>query len=294
MTPVERRSTKYAEVKRVLFYTLWGNVLVAGLKLVVGFTSQSLAMVADGYHSLLDSSSNIVGFVAIHFADKPPDADHQYGHRKYETVSAMAISFGLFAAAWHIGSDAVARLLHPVTPNIGVLNFAVMIGTIAVNILVSTYERRRGEALKSELLISDAQHTNSDIYASLTVLLSLIASRLGYPLIDTLASLVIAAIVLRVGYGIVSHGLGIISDMVVIDPMRIEQVLKGMKGVQGCSAIRTRGPEDAIYMDLTILVAPTTPLNVAHELADDVEGRLREAFPGVVDIVVHMEPAPHA
>src|ERR1044072_7761418 len=102
MDPSAAHPSRHAEIRRVLLLTLALNWAVAAAKLAIGHLSQSLATVPDGSHSLLDGSSNIVGLVAIHFAYKPADEDHQYGHRKFETVSAMAISLGLFLAAWRL------------------------------------------------------------------------------------------------------------------------------------------------------------------------------------------------
>jgi cation diffusion facilitator family transporter len=179
-----------------------------------------------------------------------------------------------------------------VEPRVGVVNFAVMGGTLLVNLAVSGYERRKGRELRSALLLSDAAHTRTDVYATITVMISLVAARLGYPVLDVVASVVIAAIIVRVGYQIVRKGLGVISDMSVIDPEEVTAELKALPGVQGCRSVRSRGPEDHVFMDLTILVAPQTPLVEAHGLADKVENYIRTRFPGVVDVVIHMEPGP--
>jgi cation diffusion facilitator family transporter len=281
---------KHRDIRRVLLVTLALNWLVAAAKLVIGLTSQSLAMVADGFHSLIDGSSNVVGLVAIYFAYKPADADHQYGHRKYEVISAMAISVGLFAVAWRILSEGLTRLSHPIVPDIGPLNFAVMIATLAVNIGVSTYEKREGQRLKSQFLLSDAAHTRSDVYASLSVIGSLVAAHLGYAVIDVLASLAIATIIVRVGYRIVLDGLGIISDQLVLEPAAVGPVVLAVDGVRGCDRIRTRGTEDHVFMDLVCYVPGAMTMRDAHQLADRIEARIREEFPQVKDIVVHLEP----
>ena len=281
---------KYRDVRRVLVVTLFLNWLVAAAKLFIGQTTHTLAMVADGYHSLLDGSSNVVGLVAIFFAYKPADDDHQYGHRKYETVSAMAISIALFGAAYRILSEAVHRMGNPVEPEVGVVNFAVMIVTIAVNLGVSTYERREGERLKSQLLVSDAAHTSSDVYASLAVIASLIAARLGFGALDIVFSVVIAVIILRIGYRIVRQGLSVISDQIMLDPHEVETMVASIAGVLGCARVRTRGTEDHVFMDLVCFVPGEMTMRDAHRLADHIEERIQEAFPAVRDIVVHLEP----
>ena len=162
--------------------------------------------------------------------------------------------------------------------------------TLMVNVGVSRYERREGRRLKSQILISDAAHTRSDVFASSAVIFSLIAARLGWYSIDILASLVIAGIIVAIGYRIVSQNLGVIADAIVIDPGRIEGLLKSMDGVSGCGRIRTRGPEDHVFMDLVCFVPGSLTLREAHELADRIEHRIQAEYPEVQDIVVHLEP----
>jgi cation diffusion facilitator family transporter len=291
MDPLPAHVRRQREVRRVLLVTLVLNVAVAVAKLVIGTLSRSLAMVADGYHSLLDGSSNIVGLVAIHFAHKPPDEDHQYGHRKFETVSAMAISVSLFAAAFRILSDVYHRLGTTVTPSIGVASFAVMLGTIAVNVGVSTYEAREGRRLHSSFLLSDSAHTGSDVYASIAVLVSLLAARLGIMWVDVIASIGIAIVIVRTGYHIVLAGMRVIADQIVLDPKKVEETVRSIEGVRSCARIRTRGTEDHVFMDLVVYVPGDLTLNDAHALADRIEGRIQQAYPEVKDIVVHLEPA---
>jgi len=281
---------KYSDIRRVLAITLVLNLAVAIGKLVVGHMSSTLSMVADGYHSLLDASSNVLGFVAIYFAYKPADEDHQYGHRKYETLSAMAISVALFAAAYRILAEAYDRLYDPVTPQVGILNFVVMIATLMVNVGVSRYEQREGERLKSQILVSDAAHTRSDVFASSAVLISLVAARIGWYSVDTVASIVIAGIIIRIGYRIVSENLGVIADAIVIEPGEVEAIVATIDGVRGCGRIRTRGTLDHVFMDLVCYVTGSITLREAHELADRIENRVQREFPDVKDIVVHLEP----
>jgi cation diffusion facilitator family transporter len=283
---------RFADIQRVLVVTLALNWLVAIAKLLVGYLTHTLSMVADGYHSLIDGSSNVIGLVAIHFAAKPPDADHQYGHHKYETVSATAIGVALFAAAWRIGSDALERTTSDtVVPRVGVVNFAVMALTLAVNLAVSAYERRAGERLRSPLLLSDAAHTRSDVFASSTVIVALVATWLGYPWIDVLASLAIAVIIVAIGWRIVRGGVQVMADQMAIDPDRISALVLAVEGVEGCDRIRSRGTEAHVFVDLTCYVSADMTMSRAHELADRIEARIHAAFPQVEDTVVHLEPA---
>ena len=156
-------------VRRVLWITLALNLAVSAGKVIVGHLSGSLAMVADGYHSLVDGSNNVIGLIVAAFAFAPPDRAHPYGHRKFETAATLLIGLALLALAWEVFSGALGRTAKPALPVIGPLNWAVMAATIGVNLFVSWYEAREGRRLKSAFLVADATHTRADLYVSLGV-----------------------------------------------------------------------------------------------------------------------------
>lgn len=284
-------TVRHHEIRKVLIVELLFNLLVATAKLIIGYATSTLAMVADGYHSLFDASSNIIGFITIRFAYEPADEDHQYGHRKYEAVAAMAISLALFAAAYRILAEAYTRLQDPsVQPEVGVASFLVMLGTMAVNIGVSNYEAREAKRLQSQLLASDAAHTRSDVFASAAVIVALIAAYLGYGWIDIAASIAIAVIILRIGYHIVRDSLSVISDALVIEPEKVREIVLAVDGVADVADVRSRGTADHVFMDLVCFVAASMTMAEGHELADRVEDRIHGEFPSVQDIVVHLAP----
>src|SRR5690606_22934806 len=125
---------------------------------------KSASMTADGFHSLSDGSSNIVGLIGIHFASKPEDESHPYGHNKFETLAALFISFMLFLASGKIILGAFERINNPIIPEVTIESLLVLIFTLIVNIVVSLVEYRKGKELNSQILISDSMHTRSDIY----------------------------------------------------------------------------------------------------------------------------------
>src|SRR5512138_1708819 len=126
-------------VRRVLWVTLGLNLAVSAGKVLVGHLSGSLAMVADGYHSLVDGSNNVIGLIVATFAFAPPDKAHPYGHRKFETAATSLIGIALLALAWEVASRVFERSSRPALPEIGAWNWAVMAATIGVNLLVSWY-----------------------------------------------------------------------------------------------------------------------------------------------------------
>src|SRR6185295_5670603 len=141
-------------------------------------------IVSDGFQSLTDSAANIIGLVGMRVAYKPPDADHPYGHRKFETLAAAGIFVFMLLAVLEIGRSALEHFYAASSPAIAPLTFGVILTTLGVNIGVVRYEAAEARRHNSELLLADSIHTRSDIYATLGVLVSLAGLRLGYPMLD--------------------------------------------------------------------------------------------------------------
>ena len=176
-------SQRMRSIRRVLWIVLMLNLAVAAAKYVYGVISGSASMQADGIHSVFDSAGNVVGLVGIALAVRPADEGHPYGHAKFETYASLAIGALLLLAAFEVGSSAIAKLVSGVfTVEVTPISFAVMIGTLAVNLGVTTYERRCAKRLKSEVLAADANHTLSDALVSVGVIVGLVAVSLGFPI----------------------------------------------------------------------------------------------------------------
>jgi len=151
--------TRYNAVNRVLLHVLFLNLAVAGAKLILGYATGAVSVISDGFHSLSDSASNVMGFVALRASLKPPDDDHPYGHRKYETLAAAGIFIFLLLVVIEVGRAAVNRFGGGAPPQVTPLSFVVMIATVVINLIVVRYERAEGRRLSSELLQADALHT---------------------------------------------------------------------------------------------------------------------------------------
>jgi cation diffusion facilitator family transporter len=286
-SPAERRT----RIARVLAAILALNLLVAAAKLIYGLAIGALALTADGVHSLLDASSNVVALVGMWVAQRPPDANHPYGHRKYETFAALGIAAMMFLACWQIGLSAAERMAHPRPPHVTLQGFIVLTLTLLVNLVVVGVESREGRRLGSELLLADAAHTRSDVFASLIVLASFLAARLGLPNADVVAAILIIGLILNAGFRILKGTLSTLSDERRFEPEAVERCALEVPGVREAHNVRSRGPLDDIHLDLHILVDPVTPLAEAHALGHRVERRLRDRFLGLTDVVVHVEPA---
>lgn len=278
------------QVNRVLWRVLFLNLFVASLKLVFGYSSGALSMVADGFHSTLDASSNIVGLLGLKAARQPPDEDHPYGHRKFEALAALGISLFLFITCYGILTEVIARIGgdHRVEPRL--ITFLVMVATIAVNLFVTRYERREGKRLGSMILLADAKHTQSDVFASLGVVVSLVAAVLDFSGLDLVVAISIAGFIAYSGYTIVSGAFSVLADAQVVDPEEVIRLAMEVEGVTNAHRVRSRGLPDDIHIDLHLHVSSDMTILKAHDLAHQATDRIRNAIPGVIDVVVHVEP----
>ncbi|UCF86664.1 MAG: cation transporter [Nitrospiraceae bacterium] len=278
------------KVNRVLIYTLLLNISVSLAKVIYGYRTESISMVSDGFHSFFDGTSNVIGLVGIFIASQPPDANHPYGHRKYETLSTIAIAVLIFFTGLEILKKAYTSIQSSPGIEVTPYSFLIMAITLVVNTGVMMYETKKGKELKSDFLLADAMHTKSDIFISLSVVISLIAAKLGYPVVDIIASLVITFFIVRMGVSILKSATEVLTDTAQISPDEIKDVVHPIPGIRGCHEIRTRGKEGAINIDLHILVDPEVKTRDAHDLAHTVEETIKKNFPSVIDVVVHIEP----
>jgi cation diffusion facilitator family transporter len=282
-----------AGVRRVLWITLVLNLAVSAGKVVVGYLSGSLAMVADGYHSLVDGSNNVIGLIVAAFAFRPPDLLHPYGHRKFETAATGVIGFALLSLAWEVLTGAVSRAAKPALPEIGLLNWIVMVATMGVNLYVSWYEAREGHRLKSAFLVADATHTRADLFVSLGVIVSFLAALAGLRWADPVVAVAIAAIIAWQAGKILLSAFNVLTDRAVIPAEMLEPLATAVPGVLRVHDVRSRGRRDAVYVDLTVHLDGGMSLNEAHGVADRIEVELERAYPEIVDVVVHLEPEGH-
>jgi len=274
-------------------FVLLLNLAVAFAKIVFGYASGAISILSDGFHSLTDAASNVVGLVGVKAARRPPDEDHPYGHRKYETVAAAAVTLFLLLIMVEVLRNAFNHLSGRATfHEITTASFVVMLLTVVVNVFVIVYEGRSAERLASEVLLADSLQTRGDLWTSLTVIVALGGARLGMPVLDPIAALIVAGFIGYSGYQIARVTTGILSDRIVIADADIERVVLGVPRVVGCHHIRTRGSSDHVFLDLHVWFPGDLSLNEAHQLSHVVKDRLMARYPQIADAIIHIEPPP--
>jgi cation diffusion facilitator family transporter len=287
-------SARDRAVRRVVWITLALNLVVAVAKIAYGYAAGALAIRADGFHSLTDATNNVAGLVGIYVASRPPDPEHPYGHRKFEIVATLVVGVSLLAMAYEVLRGAYQRFatgLGEAVPRIDAAAFIVLAGTLAVNIFVARYERRKADELESPFLLADATHTRADVLVTLGVIVAVALVRAGYPAFDTLAALGVAGFIGWAGIDVLRKNLNYLADVSLLDPEEVRHAVLAVPGVASTHKIRTRGVPGAVYVDLHIQIAPHLDVVRAHQVTHWVIDALKEARPEIQDVVVHTEPA---
>jgi cation diffusion facilitator family transporter len=287
---LDRRLRADQEARRVLVVVLGLNFVVAAAKIFYGVTSRSVAIRADGIHSLFDCGSNIVGLVGLWVATRPPDAGHPYGHRKFESMAALLIGYGVLLGLMEVLRSLIDAVRSGSTPEIDALGFVIAGGTLAINLGVSRYERRAGRRLDSEVLIADSRHTLGDSFATMGVLAGFMGVRLGYSSADLIAAVIVTFLIGLTAYQIFRRSFHSLLDVVELDPRQVIETAMGVAGVLDCHAVRSRAAAGITHVDLHIHVDPDMSVADAHDLTHEVEAAIRRRFRAVGDVIIHTEP----
>lgn len=284
---LDRRST----VRRVLLITLLLNLLVLGLKAIVGVFTGSLSLLADALHSLTDSANNVLGLVASQFSSPLPDREHPYGHQKYEAVGALGIAAFLGIACFEILQSAIERLLNAGKPvEIGSNELWLLLLVLGVNIFVAFYERREGIRVDSPILIADAKHTMSDIWVTISVLAGLVGIWiLHWQWLDVALAFPVAILVFHSGWEVLKQNLPWLVDEIAIAPEAIHAIALSVPGVINCHDIASRGVVGRqVFIEMHLIV-DAKDVETAHQITEAVEEKLAEKFPPV-RVMIHVEP----
>ena len=279
-----------ALVRRVFIGLLVANLAVVTAKSFVGLRAGSLAILGSALDSSVDALNNVLALIVVRVAAKEPDEDHPYGHGKFETLGALAIVGFLSITCFELIRGAVNELLQGAHP-VGVTDsqLAVLVLTLGVNVVIAWYENRRGRELRSELLVADAAHTRADVLITIGVLAGVLFARQGWWWIDPVVAIAVALVIVLVAYRILVRTVPVLVDQRALPTGEIRQTAETVPGVKSAYGIRSRGPSDLRYAEVTIAVDPKADVAQAHAIADQVEERLKQNLQ-LHEVTVHVEP----
>ncbi len=282
----------YQKISRILSIVFLSNLFIGTMKLTVGYIIKSASISADGFQSLTDCASNIIGLIGIKIASKPADLNHPYGHKKFETLSGLFIAVMLVVVTVKIISGAIAWFFNPYHPHITNSSLVIMGFTLCVNIIVSTIEYRKAKKYNSDILLSDSMNTRSDIFVSLSVIVTIVAIKLGVPpIIDPISSLIVAAVIIYASIQIFKSTTGVLVDQFVISSDEIKKIVMSFPDVKYVDKIRSRGRKDDIFVDLHIKIDPSMTIEAAHRLNHEIEKKLKQDLNSSIQLIAHLEPS---
>lgn len=276
-------------------FSVFVNVLLLSTKIIVGVASGSLGMLAEAAHSLLDLLASGFAYTGIRSANMPLDEEHPYGHEKFENFSSLVQTALLGVTSIWIFYEAGLRLLTGFAIQIDSTLYyaiAIMVFAIIADFGVSRYLFQNARKYGSSALEADAYHFSTDIYSSAAVLLGLVAAKFGYAVVDPLAAIFVAIIMLTT-----SIRLGRKTTRVLVDAAppkeitsKIRDVITENRDITAFHDLRARQAGSSIFVDVSIHVRPNLSLEEAHNIANKLEKDIRTRVPNVKEAIIHIEP----
>ncbi|MCF7978403.1 MAG: cation diffusion facilitator family transporter [Chromatiaceae bacterium] len=287
------RQARARAIKRTSVVGAVINLLLSAIKIAAGWMGQSHALIADGVHSLSDLLSDVLVWFAGHKAAKGPDAEHPYGHGRFETVATLVLGFLLSAVAIGIAWDATERLFQPealLRPEPIALYAAGL--SILVKEALYWYTRAYGLRVRSDLLMANAWHHRSDAISSIVVLIGVAGTLAGLPYLDSVASVIVAVMIAKIAWDLGSDATRELVDT-GLSPERlreISQIIRRSTGVRDVHMLRTRTLGGNASADVHVLVDPDISVSEGHAISVLVQERLMEAIDRMSDVTVHIDP----
>lgn len=281
-------------VNRVSIITIIENLILSVLKLLVGLYSHSNALISDAIHSASDVFSTIVVMIGVKLSSKESDKEHPYGHERLECIAALLLSVILFITGLEIGIVAVKTIWSGIYPtsNIGVLALVTTVISIVVKELMFWYTRHNAKKIDCSVLMADAWHHRSDSLSSIGALVGVVGCMLGYPIMDSLASLVIFFFIAKASFDIFKDAVDKLVDKscdIVLEEEICNCVLEN-NSVIAIDLFQSRVFGNRVYIDLEIQLDGNCTLHEAHYVAQSIHDTIELEFPNVKHIMVHTNP----
>lgn len=283
------------QATKVSMVSIIGNLILSLLKLLAGIIASSGAMISDAVHSASDVFSSIVVIIGVRISAKDSDKEHPYGHERLECVAAIVLATILAVTGIGIGYVAVRKIVHG---NYSELEIPGMLALIAaaVSIVVKEgmywYTRWYAKKLDSAAIMADAWHHRSDALSSIGALVGIAGARLGFPVMEPIASVIICIFICKAAFDIFKDATDKMVDKSCDEALENEmrEIVLNQEGVLGIDLLQTRMFGNKIYVDIEIAADGEKTLNETHDIAERVHDRLEETYPKIKHIMVHVNP----
>lgn len=280
---------------KVSMVSIIGNLVLSFFKGLAGILAHSSAMVSDAIHSASDVISSIIVIIGVKVSAKASDAEHPYGHERFECVAAIVLSVILLMTGLMIGKDALMNIFqsrYQTMKSPGILAIVAAVISIITKEAMYWYTRLYAKRYHSSALMADAWHHRSDALSSIGALIGIIGARMGYLLCDSLASLIICLFIVKAAYDIFKDAIDKMVDHACDQETKEALLLcaQDQKGVLGVDMLQTRQFGNRLYVDMEINADGNLTLNESHSIAERVHNAIEEQFPSVKHIMVHVNP----
>ncbi|MGE4452912.1 MAG: cation diffusion facilitator family transporter [Sphaerochaeta sp.] len=283
---------------RVSYLNIFGNIVLAISKTTIGIVAHSVALVNDGINNAGDVASSIIAMIGISAGSKESDEDHQYGHERLECVAAILLSGVIMVVGFGLLVDGITTIVtgsYHALPVPGVITVIAAIASIVIKQIMFLYTRWAGKKTDSSALMASAWDSQSDVLATTGGLIGIIASRMGYPIADSIAAILISLFIIRVGIEIFRDGMYKMVDHACPEKVvqEIRSLILDQEGVKGLDLLRTRKFGSKAYVDVEISAEGSQSLVDAHCIAERVHHAIETSFPQVKHCMVHVNPYKH-
>ena len=282
-------------VRKVTWVGALLNVLLSAVKISVGFFAMSQSLIADGFHSLSDLITDGAVIIGSRFWGVEQDEKHPYGHQRLETMVSLAIAFFLAVVACGIAWEAISTMQEKHIAPPGMLAFYVALMSIITKELLYRWTVKRGKAIGSMALVSNAWHHRSDALSSIPVAIAVVGSyffpELTY--LDHIAAIIVSVMLLKASFSIAKPCISQIMD--VQGDRHLAEILKDLEKdepkIDEFHKIRSRASGSSIFVDLHMLVSPSMSVADSHALTKIVEHKLKDHNANIIDVTIHVEPS---
>ena len=282
-------------VRKLSLVGIIGNVALSGFKLTAGIAGHSGAMVSDAIHSLSDVFATFIAFLGVRLSKKPSDAAHPYGHERFECVASLVLGVILLLTGLGIGAVGLKNIFscgYDALAVPGAIALAAAIVSIVVKESMFWYTRYYARKINSPAFMADAWHHRSDAFSSIGSLIGIGGAMLGFPVLDSVASVIICLFILKVSYDILKDAISKMLDTACDEAYETElrQFIEQQPEVVRIDMLHTRMFGNKVYMDLEIEVDGDKPLREGHAVAEQVHNSVETAFPDIKHIMIHVNP----
>jgi len=271
------------------------NIVLSAFELFAGIFANSAAMVADSVHCMTDIITTSMALIGIKMGNQKPDDKHLYGHDRFESIAALGISLFIFFIGLGIGLNGAKNLLSSTHAELNVPGLLALIAA-ATSIIIKEgmfwYEKYYAKKLDSTALLADAWHSRSDAFSSVGSFFGILIARMGYPIFDSVAALIICVFILKTAVDVAIKAIDGMTDR-ACDSKTVEEMKKvilELDHIKGIDNIKTRTLGNKIFVDLEISMDGKTTLDNAHEIAHITKESIQAKFPKVKDCMVHINP----